>query len=79
MPAEIDLNAMVEERIAFLKSAHPEVTYDLRLAPERPDRDRRSGSDQRRADESAGERRAKPRGRAGRRCWRRTRVGEDRS
>jgi len=36
MPAEIDLNALVEERIAFLKSAHPEVTYDLRLAPERP-------------------------------------------
>jgi two-component system nitrogen regulation sensor histidine kinase NtrY len=36
MPAEIDLNALVEERIAFLKSAHPEVTYDMRLAPERP-------------------------------------------
>jgi two-component system nitrogen regulation sensor histidine kinase NtrY len=36
MPAEIDLNALVEERIAFLKSSHPEVTYDLRLAPERP-------------------------------------------
>jgi signal transduction histidine kinase len=30
------LNALVEERIAFLKSAHPEVTYDMRLAPERP-------------------------------------------
>jgi len=36
MPAEIDLNALVEERVAFLKSAHPEVTYDLRLAPEQP-------------------------------------------
>ncbi len=36
MPAEIDLNALVEERISFLKSAHPEVTYDVRLAPERP-------------------------------------------
>ncbi len=36
MPEEIDLNALVEERIAFLKSSHPEVTYDLRLAPERP-------------------------------------------
>ena len=36
MPAEIDVNAMVEERISFLKSAHPEVTYNLRLAPERP-------------------------------------------
>jgi two-component system, NtrC family, nitrogen regulation sensor histidine kinase NtrY len=36
MPAEIDLNALVEERIAFLKSAHSEVKYDVRLAPERP-------------------------------------------
>jgi nitrogen fixation/metabolism regulation signal transduction histidine kinase len=35
-PAEIDTNALVEERIAFLKSAHPEVTYNLRLAPELP-------------------------------------------
>jgi len=35
-PAEIDLNALVEERIAFLKSSHPEVTYDVRLARERP-------------------------------------------
>jgi nitrogen fixation/metabolism regulation signal transduction histidine kinase len=31
-PAEIDANALVEERIAFLRSAHPEVTYNLRLA-----------------------------------------------
>ncbi|MGH9558207.1 MAG: sensor histidine kinase, partial [Bryobacteraceae bacterium] len=36
LPCEIDLNALVEERIAFLKSAHPEVNYDLRLAAERP-------------------------------------------
>jgi two-component system, NtrC family, nitrogen regulation sensor histidine kinase NtrY len=36
MPAEIDVNAMLEERISFLKSAHPEVTYNLRLSPERP-------------------------------------------
>jgi two-component system nitrogen regulation sensor histidine kinase NtrY len=36
MPAEIDLNALVEERISFLKSAHPEVVYDLRLAPVKP-------------------------------------------
>jgi two-component system, NtrC family, nitrogen regulation sensor histidine kinase NtrY len=36
MPAEIDLNALVEERIAFLKSAHSEIKYDVRLAPERP-------------------------------------------
>jgi nitrogen fixation/metabolism regulation signal transduction histidine kinase len=36
MPDEVDVNAMVEERISLLRSAHPEVTYDLRLAPERP-------------------------------------------
>jgi two-component system nitrogen regulation sensor histidine kinase NtrY len=36
MPDEIDVNALVEERVALLKSAHPEVTYQLRLAPERP-------------------------------------------
>ena len=36
MPGEIDVNALVEERISFLKSAHPEVIYKLRLAPERP-------------------------------------------
>ena len=36
MPDEIDVNALVEERVALLKSAHPEVTYELRLAPERP-------------------------------------------
>ncbi len=32
-PGEIDVNALVEERVCFLKSAHPEVTYRLRLAP----------------------------------------------
>ena len=36
MPGEIDVNALVEERISFLRSAHPEVVYDVRLAPERP-------------------------------------------
>jgi two-component system nitrogen regulation sensor histidine kinase NtrY len=36
MPSEIDVNALVEERISFLKSAHPEVIYNLRLSPERP-------------------------------------------
>jgi len=36
MPDEIDVNALVEERISFLRSAHPEVVYNLRLAPERP-------------------------------------------
>jgi two-component system nitrogen regulation sensor histidine kinase NtrY len=36
VPAEIDVNAMLEERVCFLKSAHPEVVYELRLAAERP-------------------------------------------
>jgi two-component system nitrogen regulation sensor histidine kinase NtrY len=36
VPAEIDVNAMLEERVCFLKSAHPEVVYELRLAPELP-------------------------------------------
>jgi nitrogen fixation/metabolism regulation signal transduction histidine kinase len=35
-PSEIDVNAMVEERVSFLKSAHPEVAYRLRLAPDQP-------------------------------------------
>jgi two-component system nitrogen regulation sensor histidine kinase NtrY len=36
MPSEIDVNALIEERIAFLKAAHPEVVYEMSLAPERP-------------------------------------------
>ncbi len=36
LPAEIDVNALVEERISFLMSAHPEIAYNVRLAPERP-------------------------------------------
>jgi nitrogen fixation/metabolism regulation signal transduction histidine kinase len=36
MPGEIDVNALLEERISFLRSAHPEVVYDVRLAPEQP-------------------------------------------
>src|SRR2546426_35341 len=36
MPSEIDGNALVEERVSFLKPAHTEVIYDVRLAPERP-------------------------------------------
>ena len=36
VPAEIDVNAMLEERVCLLKSAHPEVAYQLRLAPDRP-------------------------------------------
>ncbi len=35
-PCEFDVNAMVEERISFLKSAHPEVTYNVTLAPGKP-------------------------------------------
>jgi len=36
MPSEVDVNALLEERVSFLKSAHPEVTYNLRLSPELP-------------------------------------------
>jgi nitrogen fixation/metabolism regulation signal transduction histidine kinase len=35
-PSQVDVNALVEERVAFLKSAHPEVAYDCRLAAEAP-------------------------------------------
>ncbi len=30
-PAEMDVNSLLRERIAFLSTAHPEVTYDCRL------------------------------------------------
>jgi nitrogen fixation/metabolism regulation signal transduction histidine kinase len=36
VPEPLDLNALLEERIAFLKSGHPEVAYDLRLDPAHP-------------------------------------------
>ena len=36
IPCEIDVNALLEERVSFLKAAHPEVAYQLRLAPEHP-------------------------------------------
>jgi nitrogen fixation/metabolism regulation signal transduction histidine kinase len=36
LPMEIDVNALLEERIQFLRTAHPEVFYELNLAPERP-------------------------------------------
>ncbi|HTR39422.1 MAG TPA: HAMP domain-containing protein [Bryobacteraceae bacterium] len=32
-PRRVDINSLLEERIAFLKSAHPGVRYDTRLAP----------------------------------------------
>jgi hypothetical protein len=28
----VDVNSLLQERIAFLKTAHPEVAYDCRLA-----------------------------------------------
>ncbi|MEO8097099.1 MAG: ATP-binding protein [Acidobacteriota bacterium] len=36
MPGDIDINALIEERITFLKNAHPEVIYQVSLAPHRP-------------------------------------------
>jgi two-component system nitrogen regulation sensor histidine kinase NtrY len=36
LPSEIDVNALLEERVNFLKSAHPEVFYEVKLAPEHP-------------------------------------------
>jgi nitrogen fixation/metabolism regulation signal transduction histidine kinase len=35
-PSPLDVNALLEERVTFLRSAHPEVTYSLRLAADRP-------------------------------------------
>jgi nitrogen fixation/metabolism regulation signal transduction histidine kinase len=35
-PRPIDINLLLEERITFLKAAHPEVIYSTRLAPDRP-------------------------------------------
>lgn len=32
VPSDVNVNALIEERVAFLKSAHPEVTYQLRLS-----------------------------------------------
>jgi nitrogen fixation/metabolism regulation signal transduction histidine kinase len=36
LPSEIDVNALVEERVSFLKNAHPDVIYQVNLAPDRP-------------------------------------------
>jgi nitrogen fixation/metabolism regulation signal transduction histidine kinase len=36
MPAEIDVNAILEERVCLLKAAHPDVAYELRLTPQLP-------------------------------------------
>ncbi len=35
-PSEIDVNALIEERVALLRSAHPEIIYEVKLAPDRP-------------------------------------------
>jgi two-component system nitrogen regulation sensor histidine kinase NtrY len=35
-PAEVDLNSLLRERIAFLSTAHPEVSYDWRLDEKAP-------------------------------------------
>jgi len=35
-PAPIDVNALLEERVAFLKNRAPEVTYECRLAGDAP-------------------------------------------
>jgi nitrogen fixation/metabolism regulation signal transduction histidine kinase len=35
-PGEVDVNGLLQERIAFLKTAHPEVAYDCRLAESTP-------------------------------------------
>jgi two-component system nitrogen regulation sensor histidine kinase NtrY len=35
-PKAIDINSLLEERIALLKAAHPDVIYSTRLAPEHP-------------------------------------------
>ena len=35
-PTEVEVNSLVEERVALLKSAHPEVAYDCRLAASLP-------------------------------------------
>ena len=35
-PGELDVNSLLQERVAFLKTAHPEVAYECRLAGEVP-------------------------------------------
>ncbi len=67
-PKTIDINSLLEERIAFLRTAHPDIVYSTRLAPDHPARLCRRRSRQRRADQSAGKRRA-----GGYSRWRRAR------
>jgi two-component system nitrogen regulation sensor histidine kinase NtrY len=35
-PRELDLNAVVEDRVAFLKTGHPEINYTVRLSATSP-------------------------------------------
>ena len=35
-PKTLDVNALLEERIALLRAAHPDVVYSTRLAPQQP-------------------------------------------
>ena len=56
-PREIDVNAMVEERVSFLKSAHPDIIYNMTLAPGKSSSRSRSRPDQRRPDQSFRKRR----------------------
>ena len=35
-PRSLDINSLLEERIAFLRTAHPGIVYSTRLAPEHP-------------------------------------------
>ncbi len=56
-PVPLDVNSLLEERIAFLKTAHPEVAYDCRLARQHPHGDGGPGSGQGHPHQPAGERR----------------------
>jgi two-component system nitrogen regulation sensor histidine kinase NtrY len=35
-PKSLDINSLLEERIAFLRTAHPDIVYSVRLAPDDP-------------------------------------------
>ena len=57
-PRPIDINSLLEERIAFLRTAHPDIVYSTRLAPDHPRVYRRRRSRKGRAHQSARKRRA---------------------
>ena len=35
-PRQLDVNSLLQERISFLKTAHPEIAYSMRLADDQP-------------------------------------------